>query len=197
LVVAKCARREFERTVVQIRCPGAALVPACFLSAADKSVFPVAPIEKAARTHLGRIEIVEAASVDAEILRIGPGNVEGVDAAMAAEGMLRDAGIEAIGGEIVMAAQQFELPGCDTNVKDALLSADRAVAFARKGSHGTLHYGNRKTTVKDLQEEIGVGPTRRAEERIFQRRSADPSAAPPTSAPWAKLDRGCETAEGP
>ena len=26
-----------------------------------------------------------------------------------------------------------------------------------KGSHGTLHYGNHKTTVKDLQKEIGVG----------------------------------------
>jgi predicted RNA binding protein YcfA (HicA-like mRNA interferase family) len=26
-----------------------------------------------------------------------------------------------------------------------------------KGSHGTLHYRNRKTTVKDLQKEIGVG----------------------------------------
>src|SRR6516165_9647806 len=102
--------------------------------AAGKSIFPVAPVEKAARTHLDRIEIVEAASVDAEILRIGAGNVEGVDAAMAAEGMLRDAGIEAIGGEIVMAVQQFELPGRDANVKDALLGADRAVAFA----HGRL-----------------------------------------------------------
>ena len=26
-----------------------------------------------------------------------------------------------------------------------------------KGSHGTLHYGNRKTTVKDPQKEIGMG----------------------------------------
>ena len=26
-----------------------------------------------------------------------------------------------------------------------------------KGSHATLHYGNRKTTVKDLQKEIGMG----------------------------------------
>ena len=110
------------------------LAPACFLSAVDKSVLPVAPVEKAARPHLGRIEIVEAAGVDAEILRIGAGNVEGVDAAMAAEGVLRDAGIEAIGGEIVMAAQQFELPGRDANVKDALLGADLAVAFA----HGRL-----------------------------------------------------------
>src|SRR5262249_6819669 len=42
--------------------------------------------------------------------------------------------IEAIGGEIVTAAQQLELPGRGANVKDALLSADRAVAFA----HGRL-----------------------------------------------------------
>jgi mRNA interferase HicA len=26
-----------------------------------------------------------------------------------------------------------------------------------KGSHGTLLYGNRKTTVKDLRKEIGMG----------------------------------------
>ena len=66
------------RPVSEIRCPSAALAPACFLSAAGTSVFPVvAPVEKAARTHLGRIEIVEAAGVDAEFLRIGAGNVEG------------------------------------------------------------------------------------------------------------------------
>ena len=26
-----------------------------------------------------------------------------------------------------------------------------------KGSHGTLHYGNRKTTLKDQRQEIGAG----------------------------------------
>lgn len=26
-----------------------------------------------------------------------------------------------------------------------------------KGSHGTLHYGSRKTTLKDLHKEIGTG----------------------------------------
>ncbi len=26
-----------------------------------------------------------------------------------------------------------------------------------KGSHGTLHYGSRKTTLKDLGKEIGTG----------------------------------------
>ena len=26
-----------------------------------------------------------------------------------------------------------------------------------KGSHGTLHYGSRKTTLKDLRKEIGAG----------------------------------------
>ena len=26
-----------------------------------------------------------------------------------------------------------------------------------KGSHGTLHYGNRKTTLKNLRKEIGKG----------------------------------------
>jgi mRNA interferase HicA len=26
-----------------------------------------------------------------------------------------------------------------------------------KGSHGTLHFGSRKTTLKDLRKEIGIG----------------------------------------
>jgi len=56
---------------------------------------------------------------------------------MSAEGMLRDAGIEAVGGEIVMAAQQFELPRRDANMKDAFLGADRAVAFAHGCSRST------------------------------------------------------------
>jgi mRNA interferase HicA len=46
--------------------------------------------------------------------------------------------------------------------KVARLGWARGVAYRfdrrhGKGSHGTLHYGNRKTTVKDLQKEIGVG----------------------------------------
>src|SRR5262249_37326510 len=143
-IFASCSRANYPHAVAldfghhrgqSVLCPGAMLAPACFLSAASKSVFPVKPpVKKAARTHLDRIKIVEAAGVDAKILWIGAGNVEGMDAAMAAEGMLRDAGIEAIGGEIVTAAQQLELPGRGANVKDALLSADRAVAFA----HGRL-----------------------------------------------------------
>ncbi len=35
-----------------------------------------------------------------------------------------------------------------------------AVRFDRrhgKGSHGTLHYGSHKTTLKDLRKEIGTG----------------------------------------
>lgn len=35
-----------------------------------------------------------------------------------------------------------------------------AVSFDQrhgKGSHGTLRFGNRKTTLKDLRKEIGVG----------------------------------------
>jgi hypothetical protein len=30
-------------------------------------------------------------------------------------------------------------------------------ATDRKGSHGTLHYGSRKTTLKDLRKEISTG----------------------------------------
>jgi hypothetical protein len=57
--------------------------------------------------------------------------------------MLRDAGIEAIGSEIVLAAQQFELPGPHADMKDALLGADRTVAFAHVDCSGSTRTRNR------------------------------------------------------
>jgi mRNA interferase HicA len=53
-------------------------------------------------------------------------------------------------------------------------SRDIAVRFDQrhgKGSHGTLHYGNHKTTVKDLQKEIGVGLLREMLDRLGLSRS--------------------------
>src|SRR5215212_244602 len=90
-------------------------------------------VEQAARLHGRRVVIVEAAGVDTVILRIGARLIEGVDAAMAAEGVLRRAGIELIDGQIVGAAQDFETVMQHRQVQDALLGADRAIAFPDRG----------------------------------------------------------------
>src|SRR5438477_6197743 len=51
---------------------------------------------------------------------------------MAAEGVLRDAGVESIGRQVVASADDLEVLGRNDQVQDALLRADRAVALARE-----------------------------------------------------------------
>jgi hypothetical protein len=55
---------------------------------------------------------------------------------MAAEDVLRDAGIEAIGGEIVTAAQQFELTGrAFPRSRAVRRSSGQAIILGKLGSH--------------------------------------------------------------
>src|SRR5262245_41540223 len=77
---------------------------------------PVAAVEEAHRLHRRRIEIIEAAGIDAVLVRVGARHVEGVDAASRAEGMLRGAGVEPIGRHLSFAAQQREIFGGHGNV---------------------------------------------------------------------------------
>ena len=69
---------------------------------------PMLAVEKAARLHLGRVVIVEAARIHAVVFRIGARLIEGVDAAMPAEGVFRRAGAEGVGRQIVRAAQDLQ-----------------------------------------------------------------------------------------
>src|SRR5437899_3214344 len=78
-----------------------------FLWVAGERVLPVLALEQAARLHRLRIVIVEAAGVDAVILGVGARVVEGVDAAMAAEGVAGGAGVEGVGGQRVGAAEDL------------------------------------------------------------------------------------------
>jgi mRNA interferase HicA len=54
------------------------------------------------------------------------------------------------------------MTGAELHRKIQKLGRTRGVAVRLdrrhgKGSHATLHYGNRKTTIKDLKKEIGAG----------------------------------------
>src|SRR4051794_6915039 len=87
-------------------------------------------VEGAPRLHCRRIVIVEAARVDAVVLRIGARLIEGVNAAMPAEGMLRGTRAEGVGRQIVRAAEDFEPLMEHRQVQYPLLRANRAVALA-------------------------------------------------------------------
>ena len=97
---------------------------------AGGGLLPVLALEQAAGLHRRGVVIVEAAGVDAVILRIGARLVEGVDAAMPAEGVLCRAGAEGVGRQVVGAAQHLQALAWHRQVQDALLGADRAVALA-------------------------------------------------------------------
>ena len=51
------------------------------------------------------VDVVEAANVDTELVRVRSRHIEGVNAAMAAECVLGGQRVELVGGELVLAAQ--------------------------------------------------------------------------------------------
>src|SRR4029079_1342433 len=88
---------------------------------------PVAAVEALGRKRQ-RVEAVEAAGVDVDLVRIGTRHIERMNAARLAEMMFGDLGVELVGREIALALQQFELPARHDQMPDAFFAADRAVA---------------------------------------------------------------------
>src|SRR6185437_5846286 len=91
--------------------------------------FPVPSVETL-DLEPGEIDSVETSRVDVDLVRVGARNIERRDAAIGAEMMLRDAGVERIGREIFRRRQQLEVFPRHDPMKISLLRADRAVAFA-------------------------------------------------------------------
>ena len=65
-------------------------------------------VEGAPRLHCRRVVIVEAARVDAVVLRIGARLIERMDAAVPAEGVLRGPGAKGVDRQIIRAAQDLQ-----------------------------------------------------------------------------------------
>src|SRR5258707_5029598 len=101
-----------------------------FTAAPGKCVFAIFALEQAPRPHRLRIVIVEATGVDAVVLGIGARLIKRMDTAIPAECVLRDAGIERVGVQRIGATENFESLIRHRQMEDALLDADRAVAFA-------------------------------------------------------------------
>src|SRR5882757_3637184 len=71
-------------------------------------VLPVTAVEEPAGRQACRVDVVQATGIDADAVRVGPRDVEGVHAAMRTESMLRDTGAEGVGLERGLAAHQLE-----------------------------------------------------------------------------------------
>ncbi len=70
--------------------------------------FPVLAIEQCDLDR-AEIDIVEASYIDVDLIWVRPGHIKRMDAAMQAECMLGDAGIELVGRQRVRTIQQLEL----------------------------------------------------------------------------------------
>src|SRR6266436_4179037 len=101
-----------------------------FGAAPGKCVFPIFALEQTPRPHRLRIVIIEATGVDAVVLGIGTWVIKRMDAAIPAECVLRHAGVEGVGAQRIGATENFESLIRHRQMEDALLDADRAVAFA-------------------------------------------------------------------
>src|SRR5690242_6240237 len=95
-------------------------------------VLPVTAVEEPLGRQGASVDVVQAAGVDADAMRVRARDIEGMHAAMGAEGMLRDAGAEGVGLERGLALQQLEGRGIGPEVQDALLGADRAAAVRQQ-----------------------------------------------------------------
>jgi len=86
------------------------------------------PVERI-RPDLCQVDVVEAANVDAELVRVRSRHIEGVNAAMAAECVLGGQRVELVGGELVLAAQQLKMFRRDDEMQKTFFGADRTVAL--------------------------------------------------------------------
>ena len=72
--------------------------------------FPVAPVE-IPNVNPGNRFRFEAADIDTDAIRVGARDVERFDAAVGAETVPGDAGIEGVGGEVILSLQEVEAGG--------------------------------------------------------------------------------------
>src|SRR5262249_16388013 len=75
-----------------------------------------------------QIDVVETANVHVDLVGVGARHIERMHATVFAEHVLRDPGVEPIGREIIVAADQLELITRHDQVQKSLLRPDQTVA---------------------------------------------------------------------
>ena len=95
-------------------------------------LLPMPAGKKPCRLEARPIDVVKTAGIDGDAIRLRARDVKRVHSAMRTESVLRDAGLEGVGGQRSLAAQQRELLDRDRQVQDALFGADRTVALRQQ-----------------------------------------------------------------
>src|SRR6516225_283000 len=90
---------------------------------------PVTAIEESSRFDARPVYAVETERVDCDAVRLRARHIERVHPAMQAKCVLGHTRTECIGGQRVLAAQQFEIFERHGQVEDAFLGAHRAIAL--------------------------------------------------------------------
>jgi hypothetical protein len=111
-----------------------------------RRAFPVLAVERR-NGHRRDGIAVDAASVDAYAVGVRPGDVERFNAAMRAKVVLRDAGVEGVGGQIVAAGYEHESIGGNDQMQIPRLAADRTVAIRYFEPRGCRHLEPDATTM--------------------------------------------------
>jgi hypothetical protein len=91
-------------------------------------VFPMATVEMTNRER-GNIHIVQATHIHVDLIRIGTRNVKWMNAAHGAKSVLGDAGIESVGRQRILAAEELECIRRHDEMEKPFFAADRAIAF--------------------------------------------------------------------
>jgi hypothetical protein len=80
------------------------------------------------RLQRREVNIIDAACIDVDLVRIRAWHIERMDAAVPAERVLGHASVKRVGRKIIFAAEQLEPLWWHDQMDDALLGADRAIA---------------------------------------------------------------------
>src|SRR6202043_2236587 len=91
-------------------------------------IFPVAAIEMA-NGECCEIDTVKATHIDIDLVGIGTRNVKRMNAARSAKSVLRDSGIESIGCQRILPADQLECFQRHDEMQKAFFATDRAIAL--------------------------------------------------------------------
>ena len=89
----------------------------------------------------------EATDIDADSVWIGARNIEGFDAAVGAESVPGDPGVEGVGGEILLALDEAEPAGGNDQVEVGGHRADRTVAELDFELCGRIDFESNPTAV--------------------------------------------------
>ena len=108
--------------------------------------FPIAAVE-ICNSNDGNGFRLETADIDADTVGVGARNVKGFDAAVGAETVLGDTGVEGVGGEVLFPLEEAEPVGRHDQVEVGGHRTDRAIAESYLELSGSINLEANATAV--------------------------------------------------